>query len=161
MRGTLSCCARATSGQAAAVPPSRVMNSRRLMGFVLGLRTAPYHTVERELCFAAQRHRPFMSELGQTATSRNARVTSGLPPIPDIRRRPWHGSFVPSRHKFHILSGCTLQLVCYFAYGMEPDAGHRILNRRCSLSAICSAGPEWKEGDSTGSSSLLLTPANP
>src|SRR6266702_3693870 len=56
---------RATSGQAAAVPPSRVMNSRRLMGFVLGLRTAPYHTVERELCFAAQRHRPFMSELGQ------------------------------------------------------------------------------------------------
>jgi hypothetical protein len=96
-----------------------------------------------------------MSELGQTATSRNARVTSGLPPIPDIRRRRWHGSIVPSRHKFHILSGCTSQLVCYFAYGMEPDAGHRILNRRCSLSAICSAGPE--RGDSTTGSRLLLT----
>jgi hypothetical protein len=29
-----------------------------------------------------------MSESGQNATSRNARVTSGLPAIPDIRRTP-------------------------------------------------------------------------
>src|SRR5262245_18558755 len=29
--GTVACCARAASGQAAAVPPSSVMNSRRLM----------------------------------------------------------------------------------------------------------------------------------
>src|SRR2546429_8927721 len=32
MRGLLACCARAASGQAAAAPPRRVMNARRLMG---------------------------------------------------------------------------------------------------------------------------------
>src|SRR5712692_4629361 len=95
MRGTLSCCARATSGQAAAVPPSRVMNSRRLMGFVLGLRTAPYHTVERELCFAAQRHRPFMSELGHSRRFRDVRVESAFPPIATDARTSWIGSSVP------------------------------------------------------------------
>jgi hypothetical protein len=39
------CCARAASGQAAAAPPSNVMNSRRLMGSLLRPRAAHYHTV--------------------------------------------------------------------------------------------------------------------
>jgi hypothetical protein len=33
-KGIVGCCARAASGHAAAAPPSKVMNSRRLMGYL-------------------------------------------------------------------------------------------------------------------------------
>src|SRR5260221_9324745 len=52
MTGIAGCCARATSGQAAAAaPPRSVMSSRRLM-CSFRLRVTPYHT--RKLCSASQ-----------------------------------------------------------------------------------------------------------
>src|SRR3954468_2911826 len=61
----VACCALAVTGDAAAAPPSRVMNSRRLM-HALGVR-------------------------GSIVTAH----TNDLPPASDIGRRRRHGSFVP------------------------------------------------------------------
>jgi len=49
-----SCCATAERGHTTPAKTT-VMNSRRLMGFVLGLRTTLYHRVERERCCASHK----------------------------------------------------------------------------------------------------------
>ena len=47
IRATLrTCCAPAASGQAAAAPPTSVMNCRRLMASILA-ETTPYHMLDR------------------------------------------------------------------------------------------------------------------
>ena len=59
-------CARAVGGQAAAAPPSRVMNSRRLIGLVLGPRTDPTILAGRKGASHRRKNRLLMSESGQT-----------------------------------------------------------------------------------------------
>src|SRR6516162_3635371 len=51
--GIAACCARAASGHPTAAPPIRVMNSRRLIGFLLQAEEKSYHTDERERHFAS------------------------------------------------------------------------------------------------------------
>jgi hypothetical protein len=43
--GAADCCARASNGQAAAVPPSKVMKSRRRMTGPPAIKGADYHIV--------------------------------------------------------------------------------------------------------------------
>src|SRR6516225_7486142 len=94
-----SCCARAASGQAA-VPPTNVMKSRRLIAFLEGcglrrlqfdyskdLRQAKWgsgiklHSSNSELP---------MSALGHKRTFTHLRSMSALPPIADIMECDWH-----------------------------------------------------------------------
>jgi hypothetical protein len=64
-RGCNSCCACAASGHAAAAPPSRVMNSRRVMGLILRPRTDPIILAGRKGASHRRKKRLLMSESGQ------------------------------------------------------------------------------------------------
>src|SRR5262249_41764583 len=62
------CCARADRGQVAATPPNRVMNSRRLIGFVLKADDRPYHNASRKGSSHRSENRLPTSDLGHQAT---------------------------------------------------------------------------------------------
>jgi hypothetical protein len=67
--------ARAESGHATAAPPRSEMKSRRLMGFVLRLRTPAYHTIECEMCcFALQQKAPLDFRYGSRVDGALART---------------------------------------------------------------------------------------
>src|SRR6516164_9419173 len=85
MRGIFPCCcARADKGQVAATPLNRVMNSRRLIGFVLKAVDRPYHTGGRKRRFALQRN---MAAKVRDGSKREATFFGlcRLPPATDIR----------------------------------------------------------------------------
>src|SRR6516162_6774217 len=78
MRGIFPCCcARADRGQVAATPLNRVMNSRRLIGFVLKAVDRPYHTGGRKRRFALQRN---MAAKVRDGSSRDEIRLTGLRP---------------------------------------------------------------------------------
>src|ERR1700758_1142379 len=65
--GKAGCCARAASGQVTAAPPTRLMNSRRLMGFVLKAEDRNLTTLLRENCASHRSENTLpASELDQT-----------------------------------------------------------------------------------------------
>jgi hypothetical protein len=83
--GITCCCARGASGYATAVPPSSVMNLRRLITCPW-VRIEPYHIIEYEQRCALQQNWPPMSLVGQN------------------RRLPQRSSWWPL-HLYHRASG--------------------------------------------------------
>ena len=94
-----ACCARAASGQPAAVPPTSVMNSRRLTGRPFKQRVLPYHAVG--CIMHHSKFRWLMSALGQKRTSRQVWSMSALPPKADIETQPLNVRFVPKADIMH------------------------------------------------------------
>jgi hypothetical protein len=82
MRTRLACCARAESGHAMTVPPTSVMNSRRLIGFPKPEDVTLAYAVEAVLHHSKSARST--SGMGQKDTFRNVRPMSALPPKADI-----------------------------------------------------------------------------
>src|SRR5262249_16014755 len=119
-------CARAPSGHGVAIPPSSVMNSRRLMGIpcMRGSHTLPRHTpyhVVEEPCYASQHFGPpdFRKGQGQSWTRRFRPLgcLSLVPAIADL--------FDATRRSFRVvLRRETAQM---------PDQAHPLLFPRADI----------------------------
>src|SRR5262245_56615271 len=85
MTGIAGCCARTASGHAA-VPPTSVINSRRLMGLspLPRVRANQGYHIRGSACCASQQNWPADDAVGQERRIGAVRNISALPPRADV-----------------------------------------------------------------------------
>src|SRR5262249_14659342 len=89
-----ACCASAASGQAAAVPPSKVMKSCRFTRCPSHRASLPHRQIGGVLCVTAKSRGQCPSWV-KTGRTRIEHLSSALPPIADITETSRHFGFVP------------------------------------------------------------------